>query len=78
MVEERGDRGVRVGDFEYFDKYLELGMLKGNRFLIILRNVEVESVEEIDWIMESVRDFGFINFYGKFFFFVLIFIVFFC
>lgn len=64
-VEERGDRGVRVGDFEYSDKYLELGMLKGNRFLITLRNVEAENVEEIDRTMESVRDLGFINFYGK-------------
>ncbi|AFR94528.1 tRNA pseudouridine13 synthase [Cryptococcus neoformans C23] len=63
-VEERGDRGVRVGDFEYSDKYLELGMLKGNRFLITLRNVEAENVEEIDRTMESVRDLGFINFYG--------------
>ncbi|WVQ75081.1 hypothetical protein IAR50_004690 [Cryptococcus sp. DSM 104548] len=63
-LEERGDRGVRVGDFEYSDKYLELGMLKGNRFMITLRNVEAESVEEIDRTMASVRDMGFINFYG--------------
>ncbi|WVO13555.1 hypothetical protein L204_101176 [Cryptococcus depauperatus] len=63
-VTDRGDRGVRVGDFEYSAQYLELGMLKGNRFLITLRNVEAESVEEINKTMASVRDSGFINFYG--------------
>lgn len=36
-VEERGDRGTRIGDMEYSGKYLELGMLKGNHFVITLR-----------------------------------------
>ena len=36
---ERGDRGVRIGDLSYSDQYLELGMLKGNRFLITLRYI---------------------------------------
>lgn len=34
---QRGDRGLRVGDFSYEKEYLELGMLKGNEFLITLR-----------------------------------------
>jgi tRNA pseudouridine13 synthase len=38
-VEERGERGSRIGDLEYSDKYLELGMLKGNHFAITLRYV---------------------------------------
>lgn len=36
-LEERGERGVRVGDLRYSDEYLELGMLKGNHFTITLR-----------------------------------------
>ena len=36
-VEERADRGCRIGDMEYSDTYLELGMLKGNQFVITLR-----------------------------------------
>lgn len=36
-VTERGERGTRIGDVEYSDKYLELGMLKGNHFTITLR-----------------------------------------
>lgn len=35
--EERADYGIRIGDLEYSDKYLELGMLKGNHFVITLR-----------------------------------------
>lgn len=38
-VQERGDRGARIGDLEYSDKYLELGMLRGNHFAITLRYV---------------------------------------
>jgi tRNA pseudouridine13 synthase len=36
-VEERGERGLRVGDMSYEKEYLELGMLKGNEFVITLR-----------------------------------------
>ncbi|OCF33095.1 tRNA pseudouridine13 synthase [Kwoniella heveanensis CBS 569] len=63
-VEERGERGVRIGDVAYSDKYLELGMLRGNQFVITLRNVQEEDTAEIDKTMTSVRDRGFINFYG--------------
>lgn len=35
----RGERGVRVGDLGYGKEALELGMLKGNRFVITLRCV---------------------------------------
>ncbi|ORY23532.1 pseudouridine synthase [Naematelia encephala] len=63
-VTERAERGTRIGDLEYSDRYLELGMLKGNHFLITLRNVQAESEAAIDEIMSSVRDHGFINFYG--------------
>ncbi len=37
VLNERGERGVRIGDMAYSDEYLELGMLKGNHFLITLR-----------------------------------------
>ncbi len=36
-VEKRGERGVRVGDLCYRKAGLELGMLKGNAFVITLR-----------------------------------------
>ena len=33
----RGDHGVRITDFNYRKAPLELGMLKGNQFVITLR-----------------------------------------
>ena len=36
-VSQRGERGVRVADFRYGRAGLELGMLKGNAFVITLR-----------------------------------------
>ena len=37
VIEMRGERGVKIGDLEYSTKYLDLGMLNGNQFLITLR-----------------------------------------
>jgi len=36
-IRERGERGVRVADLTYRKAALELGMLKGNAFVITLR-----------------------------------------
>lgn len=33
------DRGVRIGDVEYGQRMLDLGMLKGNKFVVTLRYV---------------------------------------
>lgn len=34
---QRGERGIRIADFNYRKASLELGMLKGNAFVITLR-----------------------------------------
>lgn len=36
---QRGERGIRITDFNYRKAGLELGMLKGNAFVITLRSV---------------------------------------
>jgi tRNA pseudouridine13 synthase len=36
-IRERGERGVRIADLTYRNAALELGMLKGNAFVITLR-----------------------------------------
>lgn len=36
-VTQRGERGVRIADLNYRKAGLELGMLKGNQFVITLR-----------------------------------------
>ncbi|KAI0036796.1 pseudouridine synthase [Vararia minispora EC-137] len=63
-IRERGDHGIRVADFCYRKAPLELGMLKGNAFVITLRNVQVDSVDILNQIMESMKKNGFINYYG--------------
>jgi tRNA pseudouridine13 synthase len=39
ILSQRGDRGVRIADLNYRKAGLELGMLKGNAFIITLRYV---------------------------------------
>ncbi|KZP32946.1 tRNA pseudouridine synthase D [Athelia psychrophila] len=61
---KRGDRGIRIADLNYRKGYFDLGMLKGNAFVITLRNVQVESTDIIDRALESMKHKGFINYYG--------------
>jgi hypothetical protein len=56
-VEERGERGSRVGDLVYSDKYLELGMLKGNHFAITLRYVTI-GFEGLNMLTGQERSIG--------------------
>jgi tRNA pseudouridine13 synthase len=37
-VSQRGERGIRIADLNYRKASLELGMLKGNAFVITLRS----------------------------------------
>jgi tRNA pseudouridine13 synthase len=37
VVSQRGERGIRIADLNYRKASLELGMLKGNAFVITLR-----------------------------------------
>ncbi len=37
IIKERGERGIRIGDLNYRKASLELGLLKGNGFVITLR-----------------------------------------
>ncbi|OSX60298.1 hypothetical protein POSPLADRAFT_1075036 [Postia placenta MAD-698-R-SB12] len=60
----RGERGIRIADFNYRKASLELGLLKGNAFVITLRNVQVDSMETLDRAMNSIKNKGFINYYG--------------
>ncbi|PVG03526.1 tRNA pseudouridine synthase D [Serendipita vermifera] len=64
IMRERGERGVRISDITYRKGHLQLGMLKGNEFLITLRNVKAPSLEAIDKSMDILKTKGFINYYG--------------
>lgn len=55
--------GVRVGNFKFMPNTLRLGDLKGNHFRVALRAVKGEQ-EEIVKSLESLRELGFLNYYG--------------
>ncbi|KAF8927357.1 pseudouridine synthase [Dissophora ornata] len=57
-------RNMRLGNFSYVPRGLKLGDLNGNRFMITLRNVLVDSEETLNRSMISLRDKGFINYFG--------------
>jgi len=55
--------GIKLGNFEYVKDPLKLGSLNGNHFTITLRNVEAP--DSLIWeACESVKKFGFINYFG--------------
>lgn len=54
---------VRVGNFEFKKTQLKLGNLKGNTFVVVLRNVDAND-ELIESAMSSLQNLGFINYYG--------------
>mmetsp|Transcript_17753 Transcript_17753/g.20450 ORF Transcript_17753/g.20450 Transcript_17753/m.20450 type:complete len:744 (-) Transcript_17753:51-2282(-) len=60
---------IRVGNFKYVNRETNLGMLKGNRFDVVLRNVdvgrEVEKPKEyIEKAAKAFQENGFINYFG--------------
>lgn len=54
---------IRVGNFSYVDKQLKLGMLMGNRFGIVLRDIQVDD-DTVAAACESLSRSGFINYFG--------------
>ncbi|KAK9306222.1 hypothetical protein QLX08_002966 [Tetragonisca angustula] len=56
-------RGAYIGNFKFEMECLKLGMLNGNCFRIALRNVSGTD-EQIEKSMISLREHGFINYYG--------------
>lgn len=62
-------KGCKLGSFEYSDKPLKLGDLKGNEFIITIKNVEsvdpTISIEDaLIPILNSLKNTGFINYFG--------------
>lgn len=57
-------RGIKLGSFVYESSPLRLGDLQGNEFFITIRDVEAHSQEVVNQSLSSLRDNGFINYYG--------------
>ncbi|XP_069485227.1 pseudouridylate synthase 7 homolog isoform X2 [Ambystoma mexicanum] len=54
---------LKLGNFKYSNLPLKLGELQGNAFSIVLRNI-TGTDEQVEEAMNSLRDIGFINYYG--------------
>eukprot|EP01094_Clydonella_sp_ATCC50884_P017215 TRINITY_DN2956_c1_g3_i1.p1 TRINITY_DN2956_c1_g3~~TRINITY_DN2956_c1_g3_i1.p1 ORF type:complete len:773 (+),score=243.69 TRINITY_DN2956_c1_g3_i1:249-2321(+) len=54
---------IATGNYRYEPAPLKLGMLKGNRFTIVLRNVEGDD-DDIESSLHDLKNFGFLNYYG--------------
>ncbi len=70
-------RGAKLGGFEYQQSGLELGCLAGNQFVVTLRNCSFpgdhgmplstkmsQAAEVVKRAMRSLREHGFLNYYG--------------
>ncbi|XP_076863256.1 pseudouridylate synthase 7 homolog isoform X2 [Brachyhypopomus gauderio] len=53
----------KLGNFSYKKHPLKLGELQGNHFTVVLRNIS-GSDEQVEQAMTSLRETGFINYYG--------------
>ncbi|XP_050956236.1 pseudouridylate synthase 7 homolog isoform X2 [Labeo rohita] len=54
---------LKLGNFSYKKHPLKLGELQGNHFTVVLRNIS-GSLEQVEQAMTSLRETGFINYYG--------------
>ncbi|XP_069085955.1 pseudouridylate synthase 7 homolog [Pleurodeles waltl] len=54
---------LKLGNFRYKNFPLKLGELQGNTFTIVLRNI-TGTDEQVEEAMNSLRDVGFVNYYG--------------
>ncbi|KAM4037551.1 pseudouridylate synthase 7 homolog isoform 2-T2 [Anomaloglossus baeobatrachus] len=53
----------KLGNFTYQKNPLKLGELQGNHFTVVLRNI-TGTDDQVEQAMTSLRDIGFINYYG--------------
>uniref|UniRef100_A0A8D0DRY6 Pseudouridylate synthase 7 homolog n=1 Tax=Salvator merianae TaxID=96440 RepID=A0A8D0DRY6_SALMN len=53
----------KLGNFSYKNHPLKLGELQGNHFTVVLRNI-TGTDEQVQQAMQSLREIGFINYYG--------------
>ncbi|XP_066561607.1 pseudouridylate synthase 7 homolog isoform X2 [Amia ocellicauda] len=53
----------KLGNFSYKKHPLKLGELQGNHFTVVIRNIS-GSDQQVEQAMTSLRDTGFINYYG--------------
>lgn len=63
LVELNRRQGIRVGNITFEDTAIKLGDLQGNRFAIVLRDVD-GTTEDHEEAVRSLSENGFLNYYG--------------
>jgi tRNA pseudouridine13 synthase len=61
---DSGAPQIRVGGFRCTKEPLRLGQLQGNYFRLVLRSLAPNALEEVDSAIVSLREHGFINYFG--------------
>ena len=63
--DQQHKNSVTFGDFEYVSEPLDFGLeIKGNAFEIVLRNVDEDQKSRLDEAFESLKQNGFLNYFG--------------
>lgn len=55
---------IQIGNFQYTDQDLKIGDLYGNFFKIVIRDVHIESEEQVQRLFKNIQEQGFINYFG--------------
>lgn len=71
------DRNVRISDFKYENKQINIGDLDGNLFHVVIRDLEISNTQlgresgnenltlkVVDKLIEEIKSSGFINYFG--------------
>jgi tRNA pseudouridine13 synthase len=69
------DKRIELGNFEFKEEELRLGLLKGNQFSVVFRFLKLDGInndnmknisieEEIEKCVNSIKEKGFINYFG--------------
>ncbi|KAI8821684.1 pseudouridine synthase [Fimicolochytrium jonesii] len=60
----KGLRGMQIGDYRPRQTQMTLGESRGNHFKIVLRDVQMTNEHDLNRAMSSLRDNGFVNYFG--------------
>ena len=55
---------IKIGNFQYTDKELKIGDLYGNKFEILISNIQDISQEKLNSSIEKLKTIGFVNYFG--------------
>ncbi|ODV92145.1 hypothetical protein CANCADRAFT_82618 [Tortispora caseinolytica NRRL Y-17796] len=57
-------KGISLGNFSYEDSEVSLGDLKGNEFIITIRRLRPEQIQDLENGLNNLKEKGFVNYFG--------------